>query len=95
MLMEMWLLRLFSMHDRNHSCAGQRPRSYLLQDTSPDRPDCSPADRGESKHCLVVKKKAERVYRNIHEEARVCQKYVYASLITKQSHMSTFAWKSL
>lgn len=45
MLIETWLLILFSMHDRNHSCAGQPRHSYLHQCTSPDMPDCSPVNR--------------------------------------------------
>lgn len=45
MMIEMWLLKLFSMHNRNHRSAGQRRRSYHRQCISPDMPSCSPVDK--------------------------------------------------
>lgn len=47
---EVWLLKLFSMHDRNHSCAGQPHHSYHHRGTSHDMPDCLPVDREDIQH---------------------------------------------
>lgn len=47
---EVWLLKLFSMHDRNHSCAGQPQHSYHHRGTSHDMPDCLPVDREDIQH---------------------------------------------
>lgn len=44
---------LFSTHGGNRSCAGQRCCSHRRPSTSPDKPDCLPADREDYSTAVV------------------------------------------